>query len=375
MPGLPGSSGAPQRQNRVKYASLMAYATKSSCATRCTVCRKKKHLMKLTLVVPGLTWLDRHNGAETAQGLSLPALEKLLACASIVPAQQTVSQLLTEPFSVAASQLAQLAAQQAGLATDDAQHWLLASPVHLRLDLNRALLADSGIMRLDQREADTLIAALNQYFNAEGLQFYAAQPDQWLLRHDAIGDNVDSHRPTGRGGLYWNRILNDIQMLLFDHPLNQQREQQGDISINSIWLWGGGDGALAASPVHPPAGLALYGEHWITRLLAAGSGTPLSPTPADFADWLKHNTGGQHGLVWLDSLLAAAQYRDAWGWREAITLLEQNWFAPLLLALRRGQLSELNLVSCGEAGIHARLTRASLWKFWKTAQSLPGLYS
>jgi len=39
-------------------------------------------------------------------------------------------------------------------------------------------------------------------------------------------------------------------------------------------------------------------------------------------------------VVLLDELTNAGQYGDAYGWREAIRVLEANWLAPLLGSLR-----------------------------------------
>lgn len=37
----------------------------------------------------------------------------------------------------------------------------------------------------------------------------------------------------------WRRFVNEIQMLFFNHPVNLQRQQQGLLSINSLWPVGG----------------------------------------------------------------------------------------------------------------------------------------
>jgi len=349
---------------------------------RRTVCRKKKILMKLTLVTPGLTWLDPHNGAELARDLTTPALSHLLGCARLSPYHGRVSDLLQQPFPVTGRPLAALAAEQAGLAPAG-QDCLLVSPVHLRVDLSRALLSDSDSARLSQQEADQLLAALNQHFQSDGLHFCAPTPTQWFLHHaagpgvsltplsDVVGENVDDFRPQGPSGLYWNRILNEIQMLLFGHPLNQQREQRGEVSINSVWLWGNTpvgqtDPSLAAA--------ALYGDHAVTRLLARANARPLQTVPAGLDPLLQRDPSASLAWVWLDRLLAPACYRDAWGWREGLAELEQNWFSPLLAAMRQGRVTELNLVSHGEAGVHVQVKRRDLWKFWKAARPLHRLY-
>jgi len=83
---------------------------------------------------------------------------------------------------------------------------------------------------------------------------------------------------------------------------------------------------------------------------------------------------GEHVHVVLDQLEAAAQFRDAWGWRETIKRLEQDWFAPILAALKAGQLQSLELSCDGEAGFTLRITPRQLWKFWLPGQPLATLY-
>lgn len=336
--------------------------------------------MKLTLTIPGLTWLDAHDGAELTRGLATPALARLLGRARRRQQPLALSQLLAQPFSVSGAQLAQLAAQQDGLDCGSG-HWLIADPAHLRIDRDRALLADVGVMRLDQNEADALVQALNLHFAADGLRFHAPKPGRWYLQHpqpaeavftplaDAIGENIDAHRPRGTSGLAWSRTLNEIQMLLFSHPVNQEREARGDTPVNSVWLWG--DGA----PAKPrTADCIIYSGDESVRLLATASNSTLQDPPYSLSLWLESHPAGKDAWIHLDRLQAAAQYRDAWGWREGLNQLEQDWFAPVLQAMHQGAVSELRIQSHGDAGLSAGLSRADLWKFWKRAHALAECY-
>jgi hypothetical protein len=44
--------------------------------------------------------------------------------------------------------------------------------------------------------------------------------------------------PQGEGALQWNKLQNEIQMLLFSHSVNEPREAQGQPVINSLWCYG-----------------------------------------------------------------------------------------------------------------------------------------
>ncbi|MBV8049417.1 MAG: hypothetical protein JO171_19900 [Paludibacterium sp.] len=333
--------------------------------------------MHLTLSIPGLSWLDVHDGAEVAADLPLPALETLLGRGRLAVAPCPLSRRLAAPFGIDRLPLARAAAQLDGLASPGL--WLLADPVTWRIDRDRALLADAGVMAISQTEADALIDALNRHFAADGLAFHAPAPARWYLSlsapveaafhslPDVVGENVDDFLPSGADGLRLSRLLNEAQMLLFTHPVNEAREARGEPRINSLWLWG--DGELPA--LSKPA--ALYSDQPLHGMLARLSGGETRAAPWSFAALAAEGLP-PHAWVELDRLLGAAQYRDAWGWREALQTLEQDWFQPLLQALRQGTLSSLSLLSCGERAIEARVERRDLWKFWRRAKTLTSLY-
>ena len=60
-----------------------------------------------------------------------------------------------------------------------------------------------------------------------------------LLSEVAV-KNINDFFPYGTEEIFWRGILNEIQMLLHEHPLNQVREERGDLALNGIWFWGGG---------------------------------------------------------------------------------------------------------------------------------------
>ena len=99
--------------------------------------------------------------------------------------------------------------------------------------------------------------------------------------------------------------------------------------------------------------------------------------PYDFSGLMTRcatQTDLNHVVVVQDALLAAAQYRDAWGWREQLQRMETDWFQPLLQALKQGKISELQLQCHGAAGFDLRIRRRDLWKFWQRPQSPATLY-
>lgn len=66
-----------------------------------------------------------------------------------------------------------------------------------------------------------------------GFQLDTASP--LLVARGAVND----WWPQQEQARAWRRLFNEIQMLWFDHPVNQRRQQQGLPPVNGLWLFGG----------------------------------------------------------------------------------------------------------------------------------------
>ena len=134
---------------------------------------------------------------------------------------------------------------------DKLAYWLYASPVHLVLQRDTFSLAAPVPLSLDIDEVDALKAALNQHFASDGLAFIWHK-NTWFLSlpthpqisttapQAAINKDISAYLPTGEGAINWASFTNEIQMLLFEHPVNLTREAKRLPVINSIWCYGGG---------------------------------------------------------------------------------------------------------------------------------------
>jgi hypothetical protein len=143
---------------------------------------------------------------------------------------------------------AALAWQQLGNEAGSA-FWLYAVPVHLVLQRDSFGLAEPVPLPLESDEAEALTSLFNQHFEADGLQFYWHE-NQWFLRSEnnpnihtnapesLINKDINAFLPTGEGAIKWASFTNEIQMLLFEHPVNQAREAKRLPAINSIWCYG-----------------------------------------------------------------------------------------------------------------------------------------
>jgi hypothetical protein len=143
-------------------------------------------------------------------------------------------------------------------------YWLRADPVHLGVMRDRIVLADSQALELDQAEADALAASIHGHFG-DSFSPLALQPRRWYLNLPqapqisttpltcATGRDIDPLLPRGHDASRFRALLNELQMLLHDHPVNLLREARGQLPVNSLWLWGGG----VLPEVRPPGTLKV----------------------------------------------------------------------------------------------------------------------
>jgi hypothetical protein len=153
--------------------------------------------------------------------------------------------------------------------------------------------------------------------------------------------------------------------LLHEHPVNQAREARGDLPVNSLWLWGGG-----RLPVTCTTPVPLYTGNVEAQALGTFCNARVQAIPAR----LEAPIVGGDGVILLDALAPAGQVGDAYGWREALRGLEQDWFEPLLRVLRKIGTQGLQLVD-PVSGKALHLHPRDAWKFWRRPRSLISMLS
>jgi hypothetical protein len=143
-----------------------------------------------------------------------------------------------------AAQARQLAGNDAGSA-----FWLYAAPVHLVLQRDSFSLSAPAPLPLEGDEIEQLTQSLNLHFADDKMQFFWHEK-QWFLRLEqnpnirtsvpeaALNKDISAYLPTGEGAMQWAKFSNEIQMLLFAHPVNAAREAKKLPAINSIWCHG-----------------------------------------------------------------------------------------------------------------------------------------
>lgn len=205
------------------------------------------------------------------------------------------------------------ALQQAGTGPGPALPCAWVTLCHWAMGREHATLSDPRMLDLSEAESRALLETMRPFFEGDGIALHYLSPLRWRAEGLALeqptasldrvlGRNVDPWLPSAREARTLRRLQNEMQMLLYTHPVNQARAERGEPAINSLWF--SGSGRLPAQHKAPP------GLH-MTRLLAA---------PALGED--------------------AQAYAQAWA------QLDAQLIAPLLEQQRQGLAVELTL--CGE---------------------------
>ncbi len=252
---------------------------------------------------------------------------------------------------------------EGGSISDD--YYCLVYPVHLQLQRDFFSLGEALV--LSSAEWQVLCDSLNQHFAAQGLFFSVAQDLSYgylrfasdpqlraMQPHGLHGQDVRAFMPQGQGAALWRKYLNEIQMLLHEHALNQKREVQGLPAVNSLWLAGGGMIPATSSLPASTSGLLLANDA-LAAGLAKWRGLPAAALPVDAQQAIAQGTAYNHVYAVLHDM-------QAW---------EQNWLQPLLRALKKRQLRQLHVYfQSGLEVVHLQIRPWQLWQFWRKAVSL-----
>jgi hypothetical protein len=332
--------------------------------------------MHVELVVPALL--------PASVEASLPSLELLLARGRRRSSEATgFESWLSLAFSLESKTLPAGALSALGSGIDPGDRfWLRADPVHLRADRDRLLLFPGQGLALAAAEAELLADALMRHF-ADRFMLRVLRPDVWVLEirqefpsetgeaalHskpplELAGQSVDPNLPEKR----WHALLNEIQMAMYQHPVNTEREERGAPVVNSVWPWGGGRlPAAARAPWQ-----SVSAQDLVALGLAKVAGARAVGTGAGAKDWLGRAPDAGRHLFVLDALRAPSALGDRDAMAQGLRALEERWMAPLLAALRAERIGMVT-VHAPEAGLSFETIRGDLRRFWRRPRPLHSL--
>ncbi|MBT9610830.1 MAG: hypothetical protein IV110_12410 [Aquabacterium sp.] len=174
-------------------------------------------------------------------------------------------------------------AAQDGLHLDADACWALLSPGHWLMGREHLTLLDPNALGLDAATSQALLEALRPLFEEDGWQLRWGAPTRWYASHPlldglptasldrVVGRNPDlwlsadaanntakntASKATSNATRTLRRLQAEVQMSLYQHPLNDRREAEGRDTVNSFWVSGCGRLPSGGLPAWP-AGLTL----------------------------------------------------------------------------------------------------------------------
>ena len=243
--------------------------------------------------------------------------------------------------------------------------YLIVHPAYFALQRDhfvygQSLLLESGV-------SGQLVRLLNNHFAGDGLYFERSKdPAIWYLQSETplnvqtslpaqvLGRDVRGLMPQGTDALRCQTILNQVQMLFHEHPVNQMREVVGEVPVNSIWLSGCAS-AKDIKPVHLHKKWQIFANDLLVSGLAKNAKQPCYVLPKNWQGLMDSLTADEDALVVVD-------HAD---------FLEASWFEPMWASLKKAEVKE---VRCHFAVDGMRFTLTlhprDKWKFWRTAHPL-----
>ncbi len=208
--------------------------------------------------------------------------------------------------------------------------WAWITPCHWNIHIDHVHMDDPHTLALTARDADVLFRDMQPYFAEDGITLYASHVglshSHWLA-HGAVfanlptaslsrvaGQVVDPWMPRQPQAQSLRRLQNEMQMLLYTHPVNDARAEFRLPSVNAFWV--SGTGTLPALPASP-----------------ARSTAPTSPLVPALECHVRN------------ALQLPALHDDASAWVQAWKALDETTLAHELTRLQQGQ--PVHITLCG----------------------------
>jgi hypothetical protein len=306
-----------------------------------------------TTLIPFSMWTLHGPEASVLSKAELPHLNRWLAQSKCVDVQvDTVQEpllaTLSPPHERAWSlakgwsapdgclPLAAHAALKCGLVNSPTTDgWAFINLCNWHVSNGQVTLGNPSYLQIDEATNATLFQAMQGYFAEDGITLHLHKPGQWLAQSPlliglptasldrVIGRNIDpwlvgSHTSAellSPAAKLLRRLQNEMQMLLYTHPINEGR----GLTINSFWVHG--TGAL----------------------------------PSEVSE-----TSKEEPIV-IQTLRENALQQDLIGWLEAWQHVDTHVIAPMLSLVAAGV--PQRLVLCGEHQFHVYDSSSpSLWQ-------------
>ena len=211
------------------------------------------------------------------------------------------------------------------------QAWM--TPCHWQVGMDQVVMLHPASLFLSDDESQQLLQAMQPFLQEDGLQVTWHSALAWHAQGDmlaemptasldrVIGQNVKPWMPDSPSARHaarpLQRLQSEMQMLLYNHPVNDAREARRQHTVNAFWLHGAGT-------------------------LPAGSGAPAQPVTLS------------------DALRTSALRGDLQAWQQAWQQLDATAVADLLEHFKVTGQATLSL--CSEHAAHTYEAAPATWQ-------------
>lgn len=315
--------------------------------------------MKLSIALPGLLYTNIGNDNYITSQIKCKNFSKLVKKSSIAKLPFNFSDLIYSlQVDNITDSLAKSIAYDNGF-NKDYSHFLIAEPTFLRTDMDRLLICESELLQLSDEENHLILDTINQHFNGL-IKIYQTNQNIWLIGLnmdiseikfypilDIIGENIDEYLPIGKNALELTKIINEIQMVLFNLNINHTRKQEGLLQINSLWLW---DKSIKFSI------LDNYSQIFTNSI--GQSNAKIKDIPQNIEDSFIDNS-----LIIIDDLYYPSCYRDSYSYIQHLEILDRI-LAKLLLQKKEITSIEILIPNINNT-LAIKIGQYDRYKFWK----------
>ncbi len=251
-----------------------------------------------------------------------------------------------------------------------------ADPVHFRAESDHAVLIGTEMLDVQSSESGLLIDAFNEHFMQDKISLLADDLGHWYLRCEkpldlqfnaldySLGRDIKHFMPTGNDELWWRRIVNEAQMLFFQHDVNQHREMNAQLTINGLWLWDKKFDSISSSNDYS----CLYSQHVLANCMASQSKLDVKSI-----DEISQAASIQGDAVMvIDDLYSSVCYGDVDAWFDALTEFSDGPVKIFSDLLKSGDIHSMNIYTCDSQVFN--ISKYQSYKFWQPVKTLDSFF-
>jgi hypothetical protein len=122
------------------------------------------------------------------------------------------------------------------------------TPCHWQVGMNEVILLKPEELALSDAESRQVLSAMQPYFEEDGLRVVYESPLVWRVTGNLIdglplasiervsGKSIQTWMPNLQQAKTLQRLQSEMQMLLYQHPVNDERSLKGRWTVNSFWM-------------------------------------------------------------------------------------------------------------------------------------------